>query len=728
MQADAVSGGVTATLPSRSGATAFRRLYARVTDAESVLPGGELIDLVRAELLLAGSDIRQPLAGLIGEAAGWSSAAAERFAALAEESDRDGHRLLLRRAALGWAPLGLTAGAWLQWLSSPGTGDEPLHLRILALYACDVGAGHPGAARRNGYLGLLRALRVSENAVPLARLAGDPRIADPAFRVPAVLLLMSRRPEDFCAELLGADLCLRAVGLPPPLALARDEPQADWPALDYSAARDGGPAPLEQCRAVAAALIQDGPELASRLYAGFGWTLAALRDWAEALHDELRASLDPGYDMAELIRLRAREGSVYHRRVMLGGRPLASWMEEARDDPQPLLEALARSRLIRPGRSADSRLVTELVGEGGPMFRIFSPDDLIVISRWIDALPTGATRPPAGDRPAGDGRQLARLPELLDAPLPSGSGPRDLREAYTALMTRTGNPALRDWCLQYIRGWLRRSRYRMDSRSVPLPQEWTMEGLRPWLLTQHDKAAGEFDESADAAPPSREAVIDDAVQLAPLTLIDGSWLQGFTDYELASSEIGHSLFAIYWDELGNGEASLNHPRIYREVLRGMGVDLPPTASPEFARWTGFRDESFELPVYWLCIGRFPRTFLPEVLGLNLAMELSGVGGGYRTASIALRNHGFSTRFVDIHNTIDNVATGHSAWATDAIDTLMARLPDSPGPGGRTEVWERVRTGYRSLNPPGGFRARRAGRRGGRRANGARSMSEAYIGV
>src|SRR6185503_16242456 len=165
----------------------------------------------------------------------------------------------------------------------------------------------------------------------------------------------------------------------------------------------------------------------------------------------------------------------------------------------------------------------------------------------------------------------------------------------------------------------------------------------------------------------------------------GSWLQGFTDYELASSEIGHSLFAIYWDELGNGEASLNHPRIYREVLRGMGVDLPPTASPEFARWTGFRDASFELPVYWLCVGRFPRTFLPEVLGLNLAMELSGVGGTYRRARLALKAYGFSTRFVDIHNTIDNVATGHSAWAADAVDSLMAALPETPGPGGRTET-------------------------------------------
>ncbi|GGU84581.1 iron-containing redox enzyme family protein [Lentzea flava] len=151
------------------------------------------------------------------------------------------------------------------------------------------------------------------------------------------------------------------------------------------------------------------------------------------------------------------------------------------------------------------------------------------------------------------------------------------------------------------------------------------------------------------------------MQLAPLTLIDGAWLQGFTDYGHASSEHGYFLFEIYFDELGNGVPSLNHPLIYREVLGEMGVHLPDTDSPEFANWPGFRDGSFALPVYWLSIGRLPQTFLPEIFGLNLAMELSGVDGSYQRASIALKHHGFSTRFVDIHNTIDNVASGHSAW-------------------------------------------------------------------
>lgn len=206
--------------------------------------------------------------------------------------------------------------------------------------------------------------------------------------------------------------------------------------------------------------------------------------------------------------------------------------------------------------------------------------------------------------------------------------------------------------------------------------------------------------------PSREALVDSTVQLAPLTLIDGAWLRGFTDYAAADSEIGHFLFETYWDELGDGRPQLNHPLIYREVLDEMDVRLPPTGSRAFAEWSGFREESLALPVYWLSVGRFPRLFLPEILGLNLAMELSGVGGSYRTARIALAKHGFSTRFVDIHNTIDNVASGHSAWAADAVDSYLATVPALPGSAALDDVWLRVRTGYRSLSPPQARAARR----------------------
>ncbi|WP_285761346.1 iron-containing redox enzyme family protein [Nocardiopsis ansamitocini] len=700
--------------------SAIRTLYAYSADPEARFPGGRLVREVHGELRRRIVDDRPPLDDLVQQTADWALDEGERFRALGSQVDEDGaRRVLIRRAVLGCAPLSLASGAWLQWLSAPGNADDPLVLRILALYASDVGVGHPGASRGSAYLELLRRLRLSENAVPLARLTGDQRIADGCYLLPALLMVMSRRPDDFRGELLGADLCLRAVGLLPPLTMVRQTlpDVADWAAIDPSAIRgEDDSSPFEECRAVVDELVElEGAKAEEAVRLGFAWTFATLRDHVNELHTELEASFDPAYDMVELMRLRAREGAVYHHQFALEGRPLAAWLHDARTDPGPLLEVLARSRLVKPGRSEASSLVKGLVSERGPMFRVFSPDDLTVIRRWIDSLPaTPGSSPEAatGAAPGRDPDTLVSIARAIKAgPLSEGRAPADLREAYHLLMVRTDTPALRAWCLEYVNGWLARSRYGLDGGTMPLPKTWDPAGLRPWLQAQHDQHGAEFEENAEVPLPSREDVVDDTVQTAPLTLIDGSWLQGFSDYELAPSEIGHSLFETYWDELGNGQARINHPLIYREVLKEMDVDLPPTASPDFGRWSGFRDASFELPVYWLCVGRFPRTFLPEVLGLNLAMELSGVGGTYRRARLALKKYGFNTRFVDIHNTIDNVATGHSAWAADAIDTLLAGLPESLGPGARPEIWERVRVGYRSLNPPSGFGARWAERRG-----------------
>ncbi|MFZ4270877.1 iron-containing redox enzyme family protein [Streptomyces arboris] len=722
-------------LPGDGGSA--RTVYAYATDPEASLPEGRFVEEVRTVLRRrATGTATAPATGddsldaLARQAADWGSGERERHLALAgDEEGPEGHReVLVRRAVLGCAPLALLSGAWLQWLSAPGNADDPLALRILALYASDVGAGHPAASRGSAYLELLRRLRLAENAAPAARLTGDQRIPDGAFRLPALLLAMSRRPDDFRGEILGADLCLRAVGLLPALEPVREvlPTEADWATLDPGRRREGeGPSPVERCRAAVDALVErEGERGADAVRSGFRWMLAGLRDWSDGLHAELVAAGDPAFDMAELMRLRSREGAVYHHQFLLEGKPLARWLAECRTDPGPLLDVLARSKLVKPGRSGASSLVRGLVGERGPMFRVFSPEDLTVIRRWIDSLPAKPAEAPeptpedvsAGDRPEkpspGAPRDpLATVAASLRAGARSpGRPPSGLREAYHLLMNRTDTPALRSWAMDYVAGWLARSGHGMDRTAMPLPERWGHEGLRPWLQAQHDQHGAEFEENAAVPLPSKEAVVDDTVQTAPLTLIDGSWLQGFTDYEQASSAIGHSLFETYWDELGNGEPHLNHPIIYRDVLKEMGVELPPTASAAFAQWPGFREESLELPVYWLCVGRFPQTFLPEVLGLNLAMELSGVGGTYRRARLALKAYGFSTRFVDIHNTIDNVATGHSAWAADAVDTLLASLPDAPGPGARADVWGRVRVGYRSLNPPRTVGARLAARR------------------
>lgn len=680
-----------------------RTVFARACDPEGTPLPDALRPAITADLdRAAGQEHDRSVSA-------WAAAERARFAALFATAEAEGCAdVLVRRAVLACAPLASMSGAWLQWMSEPGNAEEAVTMQLLSLFAGDVGAGHPGASRGDAYLALMRHLRVAVHARPTSRLAQDRRIADRSFYLPALALTMSRRPDAYRGEIIGLDLCLRTAGTLPPLAGVQDRlPEAtDWAALDPGRARtpDRPPA-VDDARAVAAAF--GAPAAVDR---GFAWAFAALRHWCDEVYRELDATRDPAFEMAELMRSRAREASAYHDRYVMRGRPLKQWLVEARTDPAPFLTALAGSRLVRPGRSAASRLTGELVSENGRMFRVFPDEDLDTINRWIDSLPVDPAER-AQWRPSTYQSGSIVFRSAPETATEDGDAPANLRAAYTSLLRRTITPATQRYALRYVEGWLARSRHGLKQMDRPLPPQSLpagppADGLRPWLLDQHDLHNSEFHDGSGEPVPERAELIDSTLQLAPLTLIDGAWLAGHTDYQLASAQRGHFLFETYWDELGNGELSLNHPLIYRNVLREMGIDLPPTRSPEFAAWPGFRDRSFELPVYWLAIGRFPRTFEPEILGLNLAMELSGVGGSYRRARQALKRYGFSTAFVDIHNTIDNVATGHSAWAADAIDGYLTQQ----APAARAQSWDRIRAGYRSLNPPSGFWARNAARR------------------
>ncbi|MET8877004.1 iron-containing redox enzyme family protein [Nocardia sp. NPDC004604] len=683
-----------------TAAGGFRALYSLAIDSEVFLADGQLLDQIRGELASLKDDPSSTLEELRAGAVNWATLESGRYERLIGCSDDQDRQALARRVALACAPLALRSGAWLQWLSAPGNAADPEVLTTLSLYGIDVGVGLPQASRGSAYLTLLRHLRLSEHAVPAARITQDPRIADEHFRLPALLLALSRRPDDFRPEILGADLFLRTVGLLPPLAmLKREYPDSiDWTSIDPSEGRDGdGRSALALSQEIAA-----GHNDSNRIRIGFGWAFAAVARWSGELYSDVDAALDPALEMAELLRQRGREGAIYHNDVLIAGRSLAEWLKESSQDPSGFLRELANSKLIKPGRPDASPLINALVGEHGPMFRVFSAADLAVIRRWIDSLPVNGASEPYR-RGADSPSNPIPSPNLTFTTEPAQADePGSIRKAYHLLLKRTVTPGARAWAEKYARDWLALSRRDVEANAKQLPSTWAIEGLRPWLRDQHDRHSVEFEAIAEAPLPPRERVIDLMVQAAPLNMIDGAWLQGFSDYEYATSEQTFFLFETYWDELGNGQPRLNHPRIFRELLTEMGQDIPPTESRDFAEWSGFEDRSFALPAYWLSIGRFPRTFRPELLGLNLAIELSGVGGTYRRAQQMLKAQGFSTLHVDIHNTIDNVATGHSAWAADAIDSYLTGLAVSDGSDALAEVYDRIRTGYQSLNPPTGY--------------------------
>ncbi|MET9697962.1 iron-containing redox enzyme family protein [Streptomyces sp. NPDC006529] len=648
----------------------------------------------------------------------WADEQSGAYRELAATAGRSGSSAALAHAVLRQsAPLASTLGAWLQGMSAPGVFEDEVHLRILALFADDIGVGGPRSSRFDAFKMLATRYGRPELAVEAAELAAERQIRDHMFALPATLFALTRRSDAFAPLLAGIDLVMRTAGALPCWSVLG--PDGGDGGDDRSGGRDAGSdgarserarldlarstgatdvcEPLEVSRGIAEKFCAAGPDARGAVERGAAWMLNALRAWDRLLLDEAAAALDPRRAMEQLIRERAREGAVYHQDFPMGDGTLSELLERAQSDPAPLLRELAATRMVKPGRAERSSLVNGLIGPKGPMFRVFSPDDVEIISKWIDSLADTEPRPALP--PAAPAPRVQDLDALEAAGTPEdGVAPGDIREAYFVLQGRALAPATRAFALRYVKRWLARAKLSVGRTDRSLPESWTSAGLRPWLLDKHDKHGAEFETSRSNGMPSREEVIDSTLQLAPLTLIDGSWLQGFTDAGLATTRFGFPLFETYWDELGNGDIEINHPKIYRDVLREMGIELAPTGSREFAYDTRFREESLERPVYWLCLGKLPHTFLPEILGMNLAMELSGVGGSYRTARTFLKHYGFSTHFVDLHNTIDNVSTGHSAWAADAIDTHMRTVAKLSGPAESAAEWERVRVGYESLAP------------------------------
>jgi hypothetical protein len=422
--------------------------------------------------------------------------------------------------------------------------------------------------------------------------------------------------------------------------------------------------------------------------------------------------------MIDLVVRKARHAQGYHASARLHGKTIDEWMNPDHMDPGNFLDVLARSRHIRPGNSADSPFLRQLVAFRGPMFRIFPPHELRVIADWIDSLAGENSRDAAPFRE--EGRAIASLAPV-PAPVPVWSGRLSLRplerakdpdtesmrryaqkplgDIYHYLLNVEDYPDVRPFARQFATLWLAKAGRGLHKGNLPIPFEpYRHQALDAWLDAQSSRQIDSYQHSDGPPAQTKEDLIDSTIQLAPMIFIDGAWIQHASNASSSHTRIGSKLFHIYIDEVGNGDVEMNHPNVFRELLAQMGVDLPEFGTIEFSRFRRFRPEAFRVPVFWLSISQFPKSFQAETLGLNLAMELSGVGGSYRSGIDTLRYYGFDPCFVELHNNIDNVSTGHTRLAIDAIKCYLDEVHACGGTKLVQQCWQRVWTGYRALAP------------------------------
>ncbi|MBS0265140.1 MAG: iron-containing redox enzyme family protein [Planctomycetes bacterium] len=628
-----------------------------------------------------------------------------------------------------YAPTALLDGCWLQNISSSATSHTELTAGLLKLYSSEVGDGYCSQHHGNAYRDLIRSMGIYLPEVESIAFVEQRELVDAAFRHPVYLLCLSQFPRAYAPEIVGITLFYYVCGICPVLPALRNQLQQRGAAtrfLDLHQLETSFQAPANMAVEIVERFMDScadepgdfGEELWSRIRRGF---LAGWSDSSEAMDRAVRLARaprsSPREKMLELISRKARHAFGYHQESLLEGRSIDDWMNPEHLDAPKFLDALARSRFVTPGNAKGSYFFKRLVEFRGPMFRIFSPDELQVITEWIDGLPAEQPQATPADGPVHqvpavpwDAGVPGRSPEYRaaqqanDADCIKRYSRMPLGDVYYYLLNIEQFPDVRPFAKYFATRWLTLAGRKLTTGKRPLPfAPYRHQALDKWLDDQHSAQVASYHPTDEQDLPSRDQLIESSIQQAPMILIDGAWIQHAAGASTSHTPVGSKLFHIYVDEVGNGDATMNHPNVYRELLAQMGIELPEFATLEFSRWPGFRPDSFQVPVFWLSISQFPKRFLAETLGLNLAMELSGVGGTYRSLIDALRHYGFDPCFVELHNTIDNVSTGHTAWAIEAIKDYLDDIFARGGADMVNEHWHRIWTGYRSLVPPRGLK-------------------------
>ena len=596
------------------------------------------------------------------------------------------------------APLFNVLGGWLSGVTSIAYAWRPEGGLMLKTHAMLVGEGQRPFGQPYLFEQAARRAGVHLSGVCTGSFSQDVNIQEAAFKLPVFFLAMACFPSKLFAETLGVNL-----------ALCSYVDQLNT-LLDGAGEPLFGKVQAARYRPLALASIEQflagaEPHESGRVAAGYACALNLVQQHEGCIVRDLTDHAGFGCEsaMTALIEKLGPHGCGYHKRGALGGKPIDEWLNPESFCARSTIRALASSRYVIPGEPGRSALMSLITDPKGRMFGVFSASDVQVVRTWIASLSDERSEPridpahKAARREFSDTPSETALVRARQRALSKYSR-HSLRQLYPLFLHIDKAPDALAMARQFADRWLACHAARSRRGGAPF-SPYTHEKLDEWLNAQHERQVDSYRPLTGAPEESRDDVVAEAMKLAPLTFIDGAWLRSVATPSSVTSPVGALLYRILLDELGKGEISQHHGNIYRELLVSMGVDVGVFTDESFATARHFDDANLQVPVFWLAISLFPRRYQAETLGLNLAMELSGVGGEYRRSGDVLRHYGFSSTFTDLHNTIDNVVTGHTAWAIEAI---KQHLDDVAQRGGQREVdhhWRRIWVGYRALNPP-----------------------------
>jgi L-Lysine epsilon oxidase N-terminal/L-lysine epsilon oxidase C-terminal domain/Iron-containing redox enzyme len=332
-------------------------------------------------------------------------------AAAANASDEGWRRQDVIARVLQLAPFNQLDGAWLRNATRAGPISD-VNAFLFSIWSDETGNGDPALNHANLYTALLQSLGIYLPDLRSRAYADNPALFDSAFTGPLFQLVISQFSEDFFPEILGMTLQLEWEVLtlwPAVKRLERQNISTQFYRMHIGIdnADDGHGALAKQAvqQYLDYVRAKSGEEEAEAQWERIWNGYAAFATTGDVSNDmQIQRDYPPGVEqrILDLIGRKKVFAQLNHGnsfpKLKLGDNRLNDWF----NDPPAFLDALAKSSFIAPGDPSASTLLNDRTTYRGPMYKVFTPDELKLWADWIIWLGKEYSAvPPAPLDPAG---------------------------------------------------------------------------------------------------------------------------------------------------------------------------------------------------------------------------------------------------------------------------------------------------------------------------------------
>ncbi|MFM0351110.1 LodA/GoxA family CTQ-dependent oxidase [Paraburkholderia sp. RL17-347-BIC-D] len=307
-----------------------------------------------------------------------------------------------------FAPLNQLDGAWVRNIAKAGPIDEVGAL-LFSVWMDEVGDGNPDQNHANVYTNLLEQNGIHLPPINTRDYAFNVDMLDSAYTVPMFELAISQFTETFYPEILGMTLQLEweVLALWPTVKLLRHFGLSSHfyelhIGIDNAANGHGAKARRAVDRFLDEGRRRGGDAEVQSLwrriwtgYVAFATTGTLGNDLRDLLDQRRNRADSTAVKVAAIMESKKKYGSLNHGDKKLG----AQFINNLFEDPGAFQTALVDAGYIVPGHPEQSSFF-RLTSFDGPMYKVFTDDELQVLEEWTVWLGSGVQTAPVEMDPA----------------------------------------------------------------------------------------------------------------------------------------------------------------------------------------------------------------------------------------------------------------------------------------------------------------------------------------